>query len=574
MHTLHVLLRTFCLFATVTALFFPLVGNTAVSEKEIVSIEISGNRYVDSAQILANVKSETGDLLSRKQVSRDVRRLFKTGFFEDVHVEGIPEKNGVRLIYLVKENPLIAELTLSGNDEINDKNLTPKLKLKPGRVYSAALLRRDKNRIRKAYLKKGYYQVNVISEKVLREDGRIDLTLRVHEGDVTHIKRIHFIGNKAFSDEKLRNELASKQTDFSSWVSDRDVFDRERFGADAQMLNQYYMNHGYLDFKIESGQISLTPDKGGFYLNFSLFEGPQYTVDKIDVQGDLVPSREILLESIELGEEDIYSLTKLKKSIEAMEQAVGDEGYAFVTVTPLFKRDVESQRLSITFDIEKGREVYVELIEIAGNSKTEDKIIRRELRQYEGERFSATHVKRSKERLNRTQLFKDVRVNLNKSEADDRVKLSIDVEEDKTGTFSAGAGFSQTEKVFITGNVSERNFLGKGYNASFNADVGGVTQNYDVSLADPYFLDKELGASINVFKTQTKLDSATVSSYKQDDYGGGVAFTVPLTEFATYSIGYRFNRTNLTDIAPNSSLLLLAQEGLCKLLEKLHRDYI
>jgi len=552
-------LRLFCLLTIVVALMQPYAAAAESIEKKIVAIETSGNRYVESAAILANIESKVGESLSRKQISRDVRALFKTGYFEDVHVEGIPENGGVRLVYVVKENPLIAELKILDNDEIPDKDLKPKLELKPGRVFSEAKLRKDRNTIRKSYLKKGYYQVDVTAEKVMRDDGRVDLTLHVNEGSITHIKRIQFIGNEAFSDETLRTEVISRQSDLFSWFTSRDVFDRERFGGDSQMLQQYYMNNGYLDMKIESAQLSLTPDKESFYLTFSLFEGPKYTIDQTDLQGDLVPSREALLKAITFEKGDTYSVTELRKAIEAMELVVGDEGYAFVSVTPLFQRDVEGRKLSITFDIEKGQEVYVERIEVSGNQKTSDEVARRELRQYEGERYNASAVKRSKDRLKRLQLFKDVRINLDKQEQPDRVKMNVELEDDKTGSFSLGAGYSQVEKVFLTASVQEKNFLGKGYTTNVSADVGAATQNFSVVLSDPYFLGSEVSATLNLFKSQTK--PGDVVGYQQNSFGGGISFGVPITEFFSYSVGYQYNHSKLTDIPLPTSILLLAQQG-------------
>ncbi len=558
---LYISLRNFCLLAVSLSMLFPCLGSAASDGKMVVAIEVSGNRYVESAAVLANIESKSGELLSKKQISRDVRALFKTGYFEDVHVEGVLEEGGVRLVYIVKENPLIAELKILGNDEIVDKDLKPKLKLKPGRVFSETTLRKDRNTIRKAYLKKGYYQVNISADKTVREDGRVDLILNIQEGGVTHIKRIRFVGNEKFSNETLRDEVASKQSGFSSWFTDRDVFDRERFGADSQILEHYYLNHGYLDVKIESAQLSLTPDKENFYLTFSLYEGPQYTIDKIDLQGDVIPSEKALFEAIKLEKGDIYSVTALRNAIQAMEQLVGDEGYAFVSVTPLFHRDVKAQKLSITFDIEKGREVYVERIEISGNEKTTDKVVRRELRQYEGARYAASAVKRSKERLQRLRLFNDVRIDLDKEGEKDRVKMNVNVEEDKTGSFSFGAGFSQVQKVFLTAKVEERNFLGKGYTTNLQADVGARTQNFTGNILDPYFLDSDVSASINFFKNQTDLTDVATVAYTQDSFGGGFGFGIPLTEFISYSIAYQYNRSKLTDIPVGSSLVLRSQEG-------------
>jgi len=548
------------LFAVALAMF-PAIGFSAepTVEKRVSSIEVSGNRYVESAAILANVETKVGKLLSKKIISQDVKRLFKTGNFEDVYVVGTPQADGIRLTYTVKENPLISKLEILGNDEVVDKDLKPKLSLKPGRVFSAAKLRADRNTIRKAYLKKGYYQVDVTAKTVIEKDERVALTLTVKEGKVTHIKRIQFINNTAFSDSDLRGVLASQESDFMSWITDKDVFNKERFGGDAQLLQQHYLDNGYLDITIESTQISLTPDKKDFYLTFGLHEGPQYSVNGIDIQGDMVPSREILLEAVELEEGEIYSVTALRNSITAMEEKVGDEGYAFASVTPLFKRDVALKKVSITFDIEKGREVYIERIEISGNEKTEDPVVRRELRQIEGSRYSASRVRRSKERLKNAQLYKDVRVNLEKSEADDLVQMNINLEEDKTGSFSLGAGYSQLEKVFLTAAVEERNFLGKGYRTNLSADLGASTQNFNVNLADPYFLDSEVYASLSMFKTQTKLND--IVSYKQDSYGGGVNFAFPIAEKLTYAIGYQYNRSKLSDIPASASLILLSQAG-------------
>jgi len=529
-------------------------------EKRVSSIEVAGNRYVESGTILARIEMKAGKVLNKKTISQDVKRLFKTGYFEDIYVVGNPEKDGIRLVYTVKENPLISKFEILGNDEITDKKLRPKLSLKAGRVFSAAKLRSDRNTIRKAYLKKGYYQVDVTAETVIEEDGRVALTLNISEGKITRIKSIRFINNTAFSDSELSDVLASQKSSFVSWFTDRDVFNNERFGGDVQLLQQHYLNSGYLDIAIESVQISLTPDKKSFYLTFAFHEGPQYSVSKIDVQGDLVPSREVLMEAIELEEGELYSLTALQNSIAVMEEKVGDEGYAFASVTPLLKRDIALKEVSITFDVEKGREVYIERIEISGNEKTEDNVVRRELRQFEGARYSASSVKLSRNRLNRTGLFKDARATLEKGKADDQVQVNVNLEEENTGSFSMGGGYSQVEKITITGSVEEKNFLGKGLSTRVSADIGASTQNFNVSLSDPYFLDSDVRASINAFKTQTKLDDYV--DYKQDSIGGGMNFGIPLSEYIAYGVGYRYSRSKLSDIPADASLALRSQEGI------------
>ena len=384
----------------------------APAQPRVLSIDVAGNRFIEKDTVLANIQTRPGDVLSRKQIGRDVRALFDTGYFSDVSVEGIRNDQGVRLVFHVVENPVIGEVSFKGNHEIEDKVLKFKLKIQPGRVLSDAIERHDINTIRSMYLKKGYYQVGVKIQTTKRADGREDVQILIDEGQITRIVRILFVGNHAFSDEELRDHLASQQSGFIASFTERDVFQQDRVGADAQLLMQYYQDHGYLDSKVESTLVSLSVDKKSFYLTFNVYEGPQYRVSKIDLQGDMVPSRETLASAVTLKPGEIYSLQKLRESIEAITEKVGDEGYAFATVTPLFHRDLGSNTVAITLDVEKGREVYIERIDITGNQKTEDHVIRRELRQAEASRYSASKVKRSKERLHRLDYFDDVRVSM------------------------------------------------------------------------------------------------------------------------------------------------------------------
>ena len=562
-HSLNMPKALFPLLLLLVVLLVPVNMPSATAEegqgKRIVSIDVRGNRYVETETVLAQVKTKAGENFNRTTVSRDVRRLHATGFFADVRVVGEPSSEGIRLIYEVTENPLVAELEILGNDEIPDKKLKPKMKLKPGRILNKSNRLADKQTIRRAYLKKGYYQVNVDIQTKERKDGRVDVSIDVDEGEITRIKRIRFVGNQAFSDGELLKEGASKESDFISWMTGRDVFNRERLVGDAQLVEQHYLNHGYLDAKVESTLISLSPDKRWFYLTFSIHEGVQYTVSSINIQGDIVPDRDTLMQAITLETGELYSLRKMSDSIKEITTLVGDEGYAFANVTPLFHRDIQARTVDLTLDIEKGREVYIERIEIVGNQKTEDKVARREMRQIEGERFSASKMDRSRTRLKRVQLFENTSISLPKGSAPDKVGVNLKLEESKTGTFSIGAGFSQLEKTFFTVKVEEANLMGKGLRVIGQGDIGTKTQNFNASLTDPYFLNEELSATVNAFKTQTKLDE--IVTYNEDNYGMGVNFGVPLSEFFTYGIGYQFSETNLKNIPTTASLFLRSQEG-------------
>jgi len=533
---------------------------SAYGENEkIVSINITGNHFIETAAIMDKIRTKVGQKIDKRRISRDVRRLFATGFFADIRVLGVVKEDGRYLTYHVKENPMIASLTLDGIHAVKEKDLKLKLKLKPGRIFNKPELDRDIRTIRRGYLKKGYYQIEVDALRKPRDDGRVDVTLQVHEGDVTRIKRIRFIGNESFQDNDLMKAIASRQSSLMAWFRDRDVFNRDRLKADRQLILQHYLNQGYLDAKVESTLVSLSSDKRSFYVTFSIHEGMQYEVSSIKLQGDIVPDRDTLLGLVQLRAGNLYSLDKMRNSLNDITTRVGDEGYAFATVTPLFQRDIDAHTVALTFDIEKGKEVYVERIEISGNNKTVDKVIRRELRQQEGARFSSTKLKNSKERLKKLSLFEDVRVSMPKGSAPDKVRMKIAVDEKSTGSFTIGAGFSQLQKVFVRSSIKERNFLGEGYNASLSGEVGARTQNFDASVTDPFFLGENLSASLNAFKRQTRLQSIT--SFKENSFGGGFGIGIPITDHFSYGINYQFTDTDIFDIPASASLILKSQSG-------------
>jgi len=526
---------------------------------QILSIDVAGNHVVENETILARIESRVGQPLSRKTVSQDVRRLFKSGDFSDVRVEGSRSEKGVRLIYRVKEYPLIAQLNLHGNEKVKSKDLKLRLKLKPGLVFSPDYIKQDRNNIRKSYLKKGYYQVQIDFVSKPLADGRVDVDINIHEGDVTRIQRIGFIGNHAFSATELSDAIASRKSDLITWFNDRDVFDQKRFGADGQMLLQHYQNNGYIDARLESSRLAMSEDKQHFDLTFALSEGPQYRVENVSLKGDIVPDEQTLLKLVTLEKGAVYSLQKLRDTVQALTERVGDEGFAFATVTPLFKRNLLDNTVAVELDIEKGREVYIERIEIAGNEKTVDKVVRRSIKQSEAARFSASQINRSKEELTRSPLYEDVRVSLPRGSDSNKVKLKLDVTEKKSGSFTFGVGYSQVEKVIFNTKLSENNLFGKGYQANLNGTFGAKTQNFTTDFTDPYFLGKNMSATVNAFKSKT--DPLSQVTYTQKSQGGGIGFGIPLSDHLSYTINYQYSSTSLSGILPTASILLRAQQG-------------
>ncbi len=551
-------MKSYAIKATLLGLLLALSG-ISYAEENVVEITVEGNKYIETPAVLAKIRSKVGEPLNRRQISRDVRKLFATGYFSDVYTEGEKVKTGIKLSFVVVENPVIANVRIEGNEEIADKKLRPIMKMKPGLILSPKVERQDSNAILKDYHKKGYYQATLKIESTMLDDGRVDVEVNIAEGNITFIKEIRFIGNKAFSDSELIEPLASRASDFSSWFSSRDVYNQQRFEADAQFLQQFYQDHGYLDARIESVRLMLSPEKDGFYLALSIYEGPQFTVGGVGFQGDIVPSREALLEKVALKKGDLYAVTKLRRSIADITERVGDEGFAFASVTPLLHRNIENNTVVIDFDIEKGREVYVERIEISGHKKTKDYVIRRELRQHEGERYSASKIRRGKERLNRLGYIKDVRFSTSKGTSADLLKGKIDLEEGKSGTFSAGFTYSQLNDFAFTGKVEEQNLFGEGYRTNISADVGGATNNYAINFIDPYFLDEDISASVNVFRSESDMQSTL--QYNQKSEGGSVGLSFALNEYTRYSVAYSQTKSSLSGVPVTSSLALRLQEG-------------
>ncbi|RMG90862.1 MAG: outer membrane protein assembly factor BamA [Zetaproteobacteria bacterium] len=560
---MNALKRITCLTLLVSAFFtmgMQVKADDGIEQLRVTGIEVSGNRYIEKETVLDKISVKKGDFVDRRSISRDVKAIYETGFFSDVKVIGHRKANGVVLEYHVEEYPLIANVDIEGNDEVSDKDLSLRLRLKPGQIFSPANVRADIDTIRKGYLKKGYYQVAVrVDAKPAAEEGRVNVSIIVDEGMKTHIRRIHFIGNREVDDRTLRSTIVSREQSLATWITDRDIFDRKRIAGDVQMIEQYYQNRGFVDARVESTTTRLSSDKSGFDLTYSIHEGPRYTIGQIKLQGDLIPDEETLRELIEFQSGDVYSLNDLRVSLQKLTERVGDEGYAFATITPLFHRDIDKRIVDITFDIQKGREVYVERIEIAGNETTNDEVLRRELRQDEGARYAASQVRRSKERLKRIEYIEDVRVAKPKGSSDKKTKLRFDVTEKKSGSFSFGIGYSQLEKAFIQAKLNEKNVLGLGYQASINGTFGAKTQNFQMAFTDPYFFGQDVSATLSGYRNDNRLQQFT--SYDSISSGASLSFGIPLTEHLTYGLGYNFESTDLRNIPKGASILLQAQAG-------------
>ncbi len=539
-------------------------GTALAGPPRIAAIEVQGLRMLDARAALDLLTFHEGEALDRARLGESVKRLFRSGLFRDVEVRAEQARDGVRLVLRVKENPIIATLRFEGNDEFSDKTLKTRLKmLRPGRVLSPQAVHKALLRIRKGYFKKGYYQVQVEVRTHERSDGRVDVVVAIDEGAQTRIKRIGFLGVHAFAPEELAHRIISKAESMGTAITDRDVFARDKTAADVQLIEEFYQNRGFLDARVESATARVALDRSGFILAYGVREGVRYRIGEVRLSGDLVPSEAALRKRLKLHPGEWYSLKKLRETIEALTEAVGEEGYAYANVTPLFRRDPENGLVDVTFEIEKGPEIYIRRIEITGNERSDDETIRRELRQDEAARYDARRMRLSKRRVKRLESVKDARFTLKRRmDAPNLADLDVELEEQKTGSLSFGIGYSQLEKTFIQGRVSEKNLFGKGYQASFNGQIGARTQNFTLSFTDPYFLGDDLAATWTLYNQDTRFNQViTTVAYQTRSAGGSFSLSWPIGEFWSLGASYRYDRTNLANVPAGASLLVRAQAG-------------
>ncbi|RME86017.1 MAG: outer membrane protein assembly factor BamA, partial [Zetaproteobacteria bacterium] len=352
----------------------------AADAPRIAAIRVQGAHLIDAELVRARLGVRAGEPLDREALSQGLKRLYASGYVQDAELWLDRSARGAVLIVRIKENPVIGSVRFVGNEEFSDRTLKKRLKLKPGDVLSERLKRKVLARIRKGYFKKGYYQVQAEIRTKKRPDGRVDVVVAIDEGVQTRIKRIDLIGVRAFDREDVLKELISREEDLGAAITDRDVFARDKAMADVQRIETFYQNRGFLDARVEAVSARLTMDRSGFALAYAVEEGPRYRVGEIKLEGDLVPDAETLRQAITLERGAWYSLAELRASVEKLTETIGSYGYAYATVTPLFHRRTHEGFVDISFDIEKGPETYVDMIHIRGNEKTEDAVIRRELR--------------------------------------------------------------------------------------------------------------------------------------------------------------------------------------------------
>lgn len=516
----------------------------AVEPFVIEELKVEGLQRISLGTVYNYLPLKKGDTLDNVSSDAAVRALFKTGFFRDV----VLEREGNTLIVFVAERPAIASIEIEGNSDIPTEQLDENLKrigFSEGRVFDRSMLDQVKQELKLQYLAMGKYNAQVRSTVTPQQRNRVAIKLEIAEGEVAAIHHLNIIGNSAFTEEELTKDFLLGTE--GGWFSSSDQYSKQKLGADLEALRSHYLNNGYINFDITSTQVTITPDKRHVYITINVVEGEQYTVRDVAIQGDTIVPKDQLEPLISVKKGDIFSRFEVTESNRRISEALGDIGYAFANINPIPDIDEEKREVVLTYFVDPGKRVYVRRINLSGNARTNDEVMRREMRQMEGGWISTSKVERSRTRLNRLGYFEDVSVSTPAVPGSpDMVDVNYDVKEQPSfGSFNFGVGYGDAQGFLVNASINWDNFLGTGQRFSIKFDNSEVTRTYSFNFTDPYSTIDGVSRSIGMYYRETDAGAANTSDYTKDSYGASLRYGVPVTEYDTVRYGGRYENTKL-----------------------------
>lgn len=522
----------------------------------ITAVRVEGSVRVEMQTILSFLTLKEGQAFDVVAADKALKGMFATGMFSDVTLN----MEGSVLVVKVSENPMINRVAFEGNRKIEDDKLRDEIQSKARTVFTRARVQSDAERLLTIYRRGGRYNAVVEPKIIHLEQNRVDLVFEIAEGDVTGIKRIGFVGNAEFSDGALRQKIRTVESAWWRFLSSDDRFDPDRLQLDRELLRKFYLSEGYADFRVESAIAELSPDRSGFFITFTINEGPRYKFGAIDVATRLPDlSAKSLKDHTTISEGDWYNAEEVEKTSAALSEAAGALGYAFADTRPKLARNRETKTIGITFEIQEGPRTYVDRIEIEGNTRTLDKVIRREFRLAEGDAFSSAKVRRSQERIRSLGFFEKVDVVPQPGAAPDKTNLKVTVTEKSTGDISFGAGYSTSSGILGTISATERNLLGKGQTARLSLSLGSTSSAIELSFTEPYFMDRAVRAGFDIFDTTTNKQSST--AYASSSIGFALRAGWDYTEHTSQTWRYTLKQTSIYDIDYYASSSVRSQAG-------------
>ena len=530
------------------------MGLTVFRRQRVAEVEVQGNQRIETDAIRRVIKTKAGDVFLAKNAADDLKAVYGMGYFDDAQVRAEPRADGLALMFVVTEKPTVRSIQLAGNVVFDEEDLRKSLTLKKGSILNVYTVRNDMRRIEEMYKEKNYHNVNVSYRIEPQKNNQADVEYKIDEGNKILIKKILFTGNAAFKDSQLKKEITTSEKNILSWFTSAGDLNQEILNQDSGRLAAFYHNNGYIRARVGEPQVEFEED--GIVITFKVSEGPRFKVGKVDLTGDLILPKDELMKKIKIAQEPFYNRETLRSDVLAITDIYTGEGYAYADVSPKVDQDSEKLVANITFQVDRGKQVYFERIQISGNTKTRDKVIRRELRVYEEELYGGQRLKRGIRNLNRLDYFQNVKVDTAKGSADDRMKMNVEVTEKSTGAFTFGAGYGSEENAFVTASIAERNLFGRGQTLALRGQVGSKTQKYVLSFTEPWLFDIPLSAGAEAYKWDYEWDD-----YHKDSLGGKLKFSYPLYDYVRGYATYTYDFTDIRNVDEDAAASIQKDAG-------------
>ena len=523
--------------------------------EKVASVKIAGNRRIESEAVKANLKTKDGGIFSPLLLDEDLRAIWKMGYFDDVKISTADSAQGKVVTITVKEKPAVREVKFEGNKEIDTKDLQDQIGVKRFAVYKPAAVKEAEQKIVQIYRDKGYYDVKVTSQVIKLPKGDLGVKFNIVEGEKVYVKEIRIEGNKSFDDKEIKSVMATGEKGWLSWIRDDHLLERAKLEQDVQKISDFYFNHGYMSARV--GKPVITRGDGGLIVTINVDEGPRFKVASVEVSGQLIIPKKEMLALIKTKAGDWYSRSGLRDDLTALHELYANRGYAYAQIRPQVRQNMKQHTVLVDFQAGTGAKIYFDRVIITGNTRTRDKVIRRELGVSEGDLFSATAIRQANARLHRLNFFQDIQITPSKGESPGTMNLNIKVKEKRTGQVSFGAGYSTQDSFMIMGQISESNLFGRGQQVQLRGTLGGKTNRYTLSFTEPWLFDRPISAGIDIYDWEREY-----IQYTKQAIGGRIRFGFPTRlAYTRWYLYYKYEEADISDIDNDASLVVKDQAG-------------
>ena len=528
---------------------------SAQEGEDIQSVKVEGNKRIDESTILYYIKSKPGTVLSKKQIREDIEQIYSLGQFKDIRVETRETLKGLEVEFIVEEIPSIGDVEIVGNDKLDANDIREKIGLKRGATFNDHLILESNEEILKLYREKGYFFAQVNIDTTSGQGNLVSVSIRIKEGEKVKIEKIRFSGNKAFPDKNLLGQMETQEKTWYSFLDDSGVYQKDILKLDLFRIEGFYHDNGYLRVKVLEPRIDINKRAREVHITIPVEEGPQFRVKSLKLNSDDAVSADEIQKSIKTKVGTVYNVSQLRQDILTIADLYSKKGYAYADANPVSKLNDEDRTVDLSIDVDKGKKVYVGSIEVLGNLKTRDNVIRREFRLKEGELFDSSKLKRSKQRLNNLNFFEDVKIDTHRGQDPDLIDILTTVTEKPSGSFSVGAGFSSVENLIFTTSITQNNLFGNGQRLGLNAQLSSIRSDFDLSFTEPRLLDSEILLGVDLFNRDQDF-----LSFDSQSTGGGVRLGKNISEYDSINLRYRFDNVEVTGLSAADETELFKNE--------------